>query len=338
MEMDRARFEEIINSMHKHRIAVLGDLMLDEYIWGRVTRISPEAPVPVVQVERESDSLGGAGNVLMNVIALEATPVGFGVVGADAAGRRVLDALVKGHLESSTHVFVDESRPTTVKTRVVAHSQHVVRVDREHPAPLTGDFQRKMLDRLQSEIGRLDAVTVSDYGKGVISREFLGEIVRICVKANVPLLLDPKFIDLDGIGPVTVITPNEREAERLSRIPITDQTSLEAAGAELLKTTGARHILITRGERGMALFTAGGAPAYLSTWARQVFDVTGAGDTVIAILATATAAGASMFEAAQLANMGAGIVVGRVGTATVSRKDLLSALDGRWPTSVGRGV
>ena len=332
MDNQSHRLREIVNQMHGHRIAVVGDFMLDEYVWGRVARISPEAPVPVVQVMEESHTLGGAGNVLMNIIALDARPVGFGIVGSDAAGRRVLETMAKNHLDGSAHILVDESRPTTVKTRVVAHSQHVVRVDRERPAPLEAGIQEKILKTLEAEISELDAITVSDYGKGMVTRKFIEGILPLCRSAGVPMLLDPKVTELSGLGPITAITPNEREAERLSRVPITDKASVEAAGAALLSDTGAEHILITRGERGMALFSSAGPPAHLPTRARQVYDVTGAGDTVVAVLALALAGGASMLEAAELANLGAGIVVGRVGTATASREDLLSALEGRWPS------
>jgi D-beta-D-heptose 7-phosphate kinase/D-beta-D-heptose 1-phosphate adenosyltransferase len=332
MTADRTRLEEIVSGLYSQHIAVVGDFMLDQYVWGQVARISPEAPVPVVQVVEESFTPGGAGNVLMNIIALGGNPIGFGIVGKDAAGQRILETLEKNHLNGSAHVLVDASRPTTVKTRVVAHNQHVVRIDKELLTPVDEVLHRRMLDSLESEMPRFDAVIVSDYNKGVITRNFFDEVVKSCLGANVPILLDPKVLDLRAVGPIMAITPNDREAERLSGIPISDLESVDKAGRALLAYSGAKHILITRGERGMALFSSTQAPVHLPTRARQVYDITGAGDTVVAILAMAVGAGASMIEAAQLANLGAGIVVGRVGTATVSREELLLAVRGEWPS------
>ncbi len=331
MTLDRERAKRVIERFEGVRIAVLGDLMLDQYLWGRVNRISPEAPVPIVEVTAESEALGGAGNVAMNIFALGGQAVVLGVVGDDEAGRKVNEVLVKSTTSGVQHVLVDRSRPTTLKRRVVAHSQHVVRVDQESRAPVNDVLRTEMLNRLRDDAAGLGAVIVSDYNKGVLSREFFDRVASWCLANGVPCFLDPKAFDLRSIGPVTAVTPNEREAETISHLKISDKVAVEKAGAAILASTGAQHVLVTRGEHGMALFSATDPPLHLPTQARQVFDVTGAGDTVVALLAMGAAAGASMAEAAQLANIAAGIVVGRVGTATASRKELHQALDGDWP-------
>jgi len=311
---------------------VLGDYMLDEYIFGNVNRISPESPVPVVEFVRESSSLGGAGNVVANIAALGGRPVPFGFVGQDAAGRRVTEALQEHCADAAEHMIAGPSgRPTTVKRRIIAHHQQLLRIDHESRAPIEDSLHARLLADLQRALPGIHVIVVSDYDKGAITRSFFELVLQAAQEAGVPVVLDPKAFDLTGIGPAAVITPNEKEAERFSRIRITDDRAAEAAGECLLSQTGARHILITRGEHGMSLFTQGMPPAHMPAQAREVYDVTGAGDTVVATLALALAAAASVAEAAMLANFAAGVVVGRVGTATVSRGDLLSALEGVWP-------
>jgi rfaE bifunctional protein kinase chain/domain len=329
--LDREQAKQVVKRFEGVRVAILGDVMLDHYVWGRVNRISPEAPVPIVEVTRESEALGGAGNVAMNVSALGGYPQVLGVVGDDEAGRRIVELLRKAAPHGVHHVLLDRTRPSTLKRRVVAHNQHVVRVDRESRAPVDEALRTEMLERLQGEMAHLGALIVSDYNKGVLSRDFFDRVAALCRASNVPCFLDPKAFDLQGIGPVTAITPNEREAEAISSMKISDNATAEKAGAAILARTGAQHIVVTRGEHGMALFSSNRPPFHLPTQARQVFDVTGAGDTVVAVLAMAVAAGASMTEAAQLANLAAGIVVGRVGTATVSCMELDQALEGNWP-------
>ncbi len=335
MVLDRKRAKQVVERFKGARIAVLGDLMLDHYVWGNVSRISPEAPVPIVEVTGESEMLGGAGNVAMNICALGGLPQVFGVVGDDKAGRRVVELLERASALGGRHVLVDRNRRTTVKQRVVAHSQHVVRVDTESRAPVERGVRAELLGRLREEMPHLAALVVSDYNKGMLARDFFDQVAEQCRASHVPCFLDPKAFDLRGIGPITAVTPNEREAEAISGIRITDLATAEAAGDAILTTTGARHVLVTRGEHGMALFATDSPPFHLPTQARQVFDVTGAGDTVVAVLALSVAAGATMPEAAQLANLAAGIVVGRVGTATVSAEELIQALDGNWPEPDG---
>lgn len=331
------RLAHVVQNFAGRRIAILGDMMLDEYTWGHVTRISPEAPVPVLEVVEESYVLGGAGNVLTNVKALGGHPLAFGVAGDDDPGRKLLDAIAIDGWGGRHHVLVDPSRPTTVKRRIVAHNQHVVRVDRESRRAISESLRKALLDRLSIELPQVEVLVVSDYAKGVLTREFFDRVLRLALAANVPLLLDPKAFDLRQIGPVMAVTPNEREAEKFSGISIHDRTTVEDAGRMMIDQTGAKHVLITRGEHGMALFSRSGDPVHLPTRARQVYDVTGAGDTAIAVLSMAVAAGASMPEAARLANLGAGVVVGKVGTATISQDDLLAALAGEWPVDAPGG-
>jgi len=327
---DREGYARMVGRLVGRRVGVLGDLMLDEYAWGHVTRISPEAPVPVVQVVEETCTLGGAGNVLMNLRALGGKPVAFGVVGNDEAARKVKE--LTDRVTGGRHcVLQDASRPTTLKKRIVAHHQHVVRVDKESSSPIAESFQKQILERLRTELPQLQALIVSDYNKGAVTRQFFDRIVLLALNADLPVFLDPKAFDLQGVGPITAISPNEREAEKISGMAIGDAASAEKAGRAILAYTGAKHVLITRGEYGMALLSAAAPPVHFPTQARQVFDITGAGDTVVATLALAVASGVSVADAARLANVAAGLVVGKMGTATVSGEELLAALNGDWP-------
>lgn len=325
MTVTQTRANQIISSFAGKRILVLGDIMLDEFIWGKVRRISPEAPVPVVEVAKETSHLGGAGNVVANLNALEAIPLPLGIVGDDSAGGRLADLLARQSIEFSG-LISDGERPTTVKTRIVAHNQQIVRTDRESRMPLTERGNEALLATFLKWVPTCAAVIVSDYDKGVVNRRVLSQALPAAKRANVPVLLDPKVYNADYYTPITVITPNQREAELLTGISIDDDNDeqLTAAGERLLEKFDCPYALITRGEKGMSLFFRGGSH-HLPTFAREVFDVSGAGDTVIATLALALAAGADMKESAILANLAAGLVVGKVGTATVNRAELLAA-------------
>jgi D-beta-D-heptose 7-phosphate kinase/D-beta-D-heptose 1-phosphate adenosyltransferase len=311
-----ARFEGV-------PVVVLGDLMLDEFVWGSVRRISPEAPVPVVEVESQTYRPGGAANVAANIVALGGVPRTVGIVGNDSAGGR-LKALLSERGVGTRHV-VDTSRRTTLKTRIIAHNQQVVRADREDRSPLDHEIVDRIAAEFASAIAGARAVVVSDYDKGVIDPALLGRILPLAEGAGVPVFLDPKVAHADSYRPVTMITPNQREAGELSGIPFRDTESLLEAGKALLARFGCPYVLVTRGEDGMTLFGETEVHQIPAT-AREVFDVTGAGDTVIATLALAGASGASMIEAARLANYAAGIAVGKVGTATVSRSEIAATL------------
>ncbi|HKQ05231.1 MAG TPA: D-glycero-beta-D-manno-heptose-7-phosphate kinase [Blastocatellia bacterium] len=323
--LERERAEQLTARFAGRRIVVLGDLMLDEFIWGRVRRISPEAPVPVVEVERQTLALGGAGNVAANLVALGAQPVTVGVAGADANAERLRVALHEVGI-ASDGVVVDPARTTTLKTRIIAHNQQVVRADRESRAPIATAIEEAIVERFTAALDAADAVVVSDYSKGLLTTGVLRATLEAARSRAIPVCLDPKTRSFANYQPVTVITPNHQEAAEAAGLAIEDETSLIEAGRRLLGAIDCRALLITRGEEGMALFTDDGQVTRIATVAREVYDVTGAGDTVIATLGLALAAGASFAEAAILANHAAGVVVGKVGTATVTRDELLATL------------
>lgn len=330
--MNRGRVQEILNNFSRKTILVVGDVMLDEFIWGKVGRISPEAPVPVVEVIDETYRLGGSGNVSANIQSLGARAIPIGVVGRDSASDRIGELLEKAGIE--TYGLVRADRPTTLKTRILAHSQQVVRTDRESKKPLSADLNADLAMLFTQFLPKAAAVIVSDYDKGVVNRDLMADILPKARNAEIPVFLDPKVHHADYYRPITLITPNHREAELLTGLAIDTEMTLEEAGRKLLQKFGCEYALITRGEEGMSLFS-GKSSHHLPTFAREVFDVTGAGDTVIAALALARAGGATMEEAATLANHAAGIVVGKVGTATVTQSEVVSEFEARDAHSAG---
>lgn len=325
MTLTRERAAEIVASMRDVTIVVLGDVMLDEFVWGDVTRISPEAPVPVVDIRRESVHLGGAANVLSNLTALGAKACVIGVVGNDAAGERLRASVREASpLQGDEHLVVDENRPSTVKTRIIAHSQLVVRADRELRTPINGHTEERIIGALKDAIQNADAFVVSDYDKGVVTPRILNEILPVAYE-RVPVLIDPKIRNLASYRPATLVTPNHHEALRMTNTEEDSDGGLHRAARLLRENLNCDAVLITRGDRGMILLEGDGEPVYVETAAREVYDVTGAGDTVIATLAAALASGSSMLEAANLANHAAGIVVGKVGTATANAEELIAS-------------
>jgi D-beta-D-heptose 7-phosphate kinase/D-beta-D-heptose 1-phosphate adenosyltransferase len=314
--------------MRDRKIVVLGDVMLDEFVWGDVTRISPEAPVPVVDIQRESVHLGGAANVLANLVALGAKACVVGVVGKDSAGERLRSSLSQASsIQDDDFLVIDESRPSTTKTRIIAHSQLVVRADREQRTPVNGNTEKQILESLKRALQQADAFVVSDYDKGVVTPRILGEILQFAYE-RVPVLIDPKIRNFNYYRPASLITPNHHEALRMTNLEEDSDYGLHQAGRIIREKLSCDAVVITRGERGIMLLEGDGEPVFVQTTAREVYDVTGAGDTVIATLAAALATGATMFEAANLANHAAGIVVGKVGTATASAGELLATFDG----------
>jgi D-beta-D-heptose 7-phosphate kinase/D-beta-D-heptose 1-phosphate adenosyltransferase len=300
-------------------------LILDHYVMGKVSRISPEAPVPVVHVESESLRLGGAANVFNNILALGGKADLCGVIGADESGRLLMKEL--GAKRSGRGgVVIDHDRPTTRKSRVIAHHQQIVRYDIEGRHELKAALQRRILQYVESRLRELTCVVVSDYAKGVISAGLMSELTRLAALRKVPVIVDPKVEHFGYYKGVTVITPNHLEATQASGVHGDDDQTINEAGAMIRQRLGCQSVLITRGERGMSLYEADGASWHLPTQARQVYDVTGAGDTVIGTLALALSTGASMKNSAILANQAAGIVVGMVGTATVSPEELSEVL------------
>jgi D-beta-D-heptose 7-phosphate kinase/D-beta-D-heptose 1-phosphate adenosyltransferase len=306
------------------RLLVLGDVMLDEFLWGKVARISPEAPVPVVQVTRQTYHVGGAANVAANARSLGGDVVLVGVVGRDGAGGRLEAELGELGIEAAL-VPALEGRPTTVKTRIVAHHQQVVRADRELAADIEPELEARLLGEVRRHLPRCRAVVVSDYQKGVVTRRVMREVLRLARRARRPLLVDPKVPHFSYYTGVSLVTPNELEAQQGTGIPIVDGASLERAGREVLRRLRCSAALLTRGEHGMSLFEPGKSGVHIETAARQVFDVTGAGDTVIATLGLGLGTGMGLLEAARLANRAAGIVVGKIGTATVTPQEILDS-------------
>lgn len=316
---------DLLARMAGRRVVVVGDVMIDEWIWGKVSRISPEAPVPVVTVSNHSFTLGGAGNVANNLRALGAQVAFVGGIGADPEGDRA-GALFAAIAVDTHGVVVLGDRPTTRKTRVVAHNQQVVRADWESTAPLSAADRGLAVERVIEAIADADAVVLSDYGKGFLSREIV-EAALAC-----PLVIaDPKPENIAIFAGVNCVAPNVSEAARATGIAIVDNASLELAGRMLLDRLGCHDVIITRGEAGMSLFGRDGARADIPSVARSVFDVSGAGDTVVAVLTLALAARISIETAMQLANFAAGAVVEKLGTATASPAEIIALLerDGR---------
>jgi rfaE bifunctional protein kinase chain/domain len=318
--------DELVSRFKDAAVLVVGDIILDEFIWGKVTRISPEAPVPVVEVQNETLLLGGAANVVNNIRSLGGHVFLSGVVGADERGKKILSLLDETGVPT-TGVFIDSRRPTTVKTRIVAHSQQVVRFDREDQASLTQGYADSLVAYVQDTIPHSDAVVIADYGKGVVTEQVVQAITRISRQKGTVVLLDPKIGRFHLYRDVTAVTPNSEEASAASGIEIVDEKALTEAGNTLLDRFKCQVVLITRGENGMALFERGKDTLFVPTAAREVFDVTGAGDTVIGVMALVVATGASFGEAAIVANYAAGIVVGKVGTATVCPDELREAIN-----------
>ncbi|MBF0538728.1 MAG: D-glycero-beta-D-manno-heptose-7-phosphate kinase [Nitrospirae bacterium] len=311
---------DALGAFRGKRILIVGDIILDHFVWGQVNRISPEAPVPVVEVQRESYLLGGAGNVANNIISLGGSAAIVGVIGDDHHGQ-IISELLKDNGIEQAGVFYD-TRPTTIKTRVIAHHQQVVRFDREDARHIDGNMLRGLGDFIGQGIGHYDGVIVSDYKKGVISPRLIQTILGHTQAGDKFVCVDPKVGHFHYYRGVSLITPNLKEAQEGSGIAIKDVASLQRAGMTLLKNLHTQGVLITRGEEGMSLFLADGATHHLPTVAKKVFDVTGAGDTVIATFTLAFVSGASMVQAAILSNHAAGIVVGMVGTATTTVEEI----------------
>jgi D-glycero-beta-D-manno-heptose-7-phosphate kinase len=318
----------LLDRFPRTRVLVLGDVMLDEYVWGTVSRISPEAPVPVVAVRSESLKIGGAGNVAVNIASLGGHVEIVGVVGTDVAAERLVRELKLAGVQADG-LISDETRPTTIKSRVVAGSQHVVRFDRESDAPLLPRVRSRILEQVRERLAKADVLLVSDYAKGVIGQSMVRAVLALAARHHKPVAVDPKVQHVGLFRGVTVIAPNHHEAAAAARILVRGETDLLRVGARLLGQLKAQAVLITRGEHGMSLFEAGRTVTHIPTFAREVYDVTGAGDTVMAGLALGLAAGASVRDAAVLANCAAGIVVGKRGTASVSPVELRQALTER---------
>jgi D-beta-D-heptose 7-phosphate kinase/D-beta-D-heptose 1-phosphate adenosyltransferase len=316
---DFQKMKKIVQKFKKKRVLVLGDLMLDKYIWGSVIRISPEAPVPVVEAYKDTSCLGGAGNVCQSLKSLGAYPLLVGIVGNDSEGE-----WIKKNVPDSRGIFVDESRPTTLKTRIIAHHQHVVRVDKERKGPLAKRIEEQILNFVQEE--KYDGVILSDYNKGVLTKSLTSKVLSFAQNRKIPVFVDPKFENFFLFTPVTLITPNHHETARIVHHECDTDSRVESAGKEILSRIMTPFLIIKRGEQGMSVFEKGKKAIHIPTVAKEVYDITGAGDTVIATAALALLSGSSILEAAVLANTAAGIVVGKIGTASVTSEELVASL------------
>lgn len=323
-KLDRRRLERLIDGFSGVRLLVVGDLVLDEYVWGDVDRVSPEAPVPVVHVSAETVMLGGAANAARNVVALGGSVECCSVIGDDAAGRRVADLMKDLGVDPGGLVRV-EGRPTTRKTRVIARSQQVVRFDRETFEPPPAAAGRSLLESISRMLPGVDGVVVEDYGKGVLSRRIARSAMQIFREADIPVAVDPKT-DLSHYRGASLVKPNLKEAEELAGTRARTDDDLRRIATRLQRMIGGAAVVVTRGQRGMSLFEGDGPGLHVPTVAREVFDVQGAGDTAIAALTLTLRAGGSLHEAAVIANAASGVVVGKVGTATASAEEVKAIL------------
>ena len=316
--------DKVISSFKGKKILVVGDLMLDEYIWGEVERISPEAPVPIVRVKNETWVLGGAANVAHNISSLGGRAVIAGVIGDDSPGRK-LSALLQKNGIDARGLVVDQIRPTVTKSRILAGHQQIVRIDREVSHDINADLRTDILKSIHLMIGEIDGIILEDYAKGLINQELIRELIELAESRNIFIVVDPNSYRHFLYRGASLVTPNHKEAVEAAGLG--REVELEELGRSLLKKWGAKAVLITLGEDGMCLFEEGKESFHIPTIAREVFDVSGAGDTVIGTVSLSLAAGYELDEAAGLANYAAGVVVGKLGTATVTPDELRSALN-----------
>ncbi len=315
-----------IDQFKQIRALVIGDLMIDEYLWGSVDRISPEAPVPVVSIDKESQTLGGAGNVINNLVAMGAAVVAIGTAGTGKAGEMVFDKLAELGVETDG-IVSEPARPTTRKTRIIASNQQVLRIDKEIKTQITPATLKRLTATIEKKIADVDVIIISDYDKGLVTKDLVAKTVDLAQTHGVLTLADPKSLNFSKYARVSVLTPNKKEAGLAVNMDILSEQDLFLAGEKIMGQAGLERLLITCGKDGMALFEKGNLPQVIASKARQVFDVSGAGDTVISLLGLGLASGFSLHDAAMVANVAAGIVVAKVGTATASIQELRHALE-----------
>ncbi len=325
IQSQKNQFSQLLDNFQGKRILVIGDVMLDEYVWGKVRRISPEAPVPVVEVQDRTYMAGGAANTGSNVASLGGKVELIGVVGDDIHAALLREKLLKLGIDSD-NLIVDSSHPTITKTRIIANKQHVVRVDVEKREALDSALQQRIIDTISSQVAQVDVVVISDYGKQVISHQISQATIEMAAKAGIPVIVDPKGNDYSKYRGATVITPNILEAELVLHTDLNNESQIMKAGADLNELIRGEAILLTRGAEGMTLFQQDQPPITIPAVARALFDVTGAGDTVVGTLAMSLAAGSTLKEGVVLANLAAGLVVEKLGTATVTQQELKLSL------------
>ena len=326
IKLSSARLNTLKNNFKGKKIAVIGDMMLDCYFWGDVKRISPEAPVPVVEVENEFYRFGGAANVALNIVKLGCQPFAVGIIGYDTYGT-IFTSLMKENKLSSAGIIIDDSRPTTAKTRVIADHQHVVRIDKEKKDYLNDLIKKKLLDFVKKNIKKFDGIILQDYNKGVLTPDVIQNVITLANQNNVLITVDPKFNNFFNYKNVTVFKPNRKEAEDVLGKKIKTDKDVSLAGKELLEKLEARYVLLTLGSDGIAVFEKGKEERRMPTKARKVADVSGAGDTVISTLTVALAAGANIIEASYLANYAGGIVCEEVGIIPIEIDKLFSTVE-----------
>lgn len=325
VQFSNERIQQIFEGLKNKKIAIIGDLMLDVYIWGKVGRISPEAPVPVVDVAEESFRFGGAANVGLNIKALGGIPLLIGVIGYDREAS-IFDSILEENQFIKDGIFVDEERPTTVKTRIIAHSQHVVRIDKEDRNYISEEFEIKIINYLKSHREDLKVIILEDYNKGVLTKSLIKNVIKFANENKILITVDPKFDNFFEYKNVTLFKPNKKETEDIMGFQLDSEEKIFQAGKELREKLNAKYVLLTRGEKGMSLFSSEDRFDSIPTKARNVADVSGAGDTVIAALSMALAADADIKEAATIANLAAGLVCEEVGIVPIDKEHLLKNL------------
>lgn len=323
--MEKNELNILFENFNTKNIIIIGDLMLDRYLCGTVQRISPEAPVPVVEIESEFARLGGAANVANNIASLGANPIALGVVGDDASGQEIR-AIFEEQGFSTSGIVTDPARCTTEKTRLIAHNQHVVRTDRETKTEIDDKILKKIIDAFKAHLPEADAIILQDYNKGLITKKLIREIIALCRKHDKLVMVDPKFQHFFDYKDVALIKPNKKEAEQILGTHLTTEAEIIAAGKEIKKRLNCAHVLITLSAQGMCLFNGGDQALFIPTTARKVHDVSGAGDTVISVLSVVMSSGASISEAAKLANYAAGLVCEEVGVVPINKEKFLNLL------------
>ena len=324
VSISKSRLQKIKKNFKGKKIAVIGDMMLDCYFWGEVKRISPEAPVPVVEVDNEFYRFGGAANCALNITRLEGIPVPVGIIGKENYGSIFLSLLDESGIDA-TGILIDETRPTTAKTRVIADNQHVVRIDKESKEYISHESEQKILAFLDQHISSLHGIILQDYNKGILTPKLIQKIISLANKNNILITVDPKFNNFFSYKNVTVFKPNRKEAGDILGMQIRTDAEISAAGKKLLTKLNAKYILLTLGEGGIAVFEKG-KEYRMPTKARKVADVSGAGDTVISTLTMALAAGANILEASYLANYAGGLVCEEVGIIPIEIEKLFSTV------------
>ncbi len=326
IKITEQRLDWFFEQFSKKKIIVVGDLMLDRYVWGAVDRISPEAPVPVVEVTNETVRLGGAANVAHNLSSLGATPISIGIVGNDFAGQQLI-GLMKSMDFPVDHIVIDNTRPTIMKTRIIANDQHIVRADRELREVINADVLQKIIDTIKTNFSQVDAIIIEDYNKGLLTKELIREVTDLAKQNQKIITVDPKVDNFFEYKSVTLFKPNRKETEAALGIKIDSFEKFEQASRTIKTRLNCDAVLITLGEQGMCLLSSDGEFSRIPTKARKVHDVSGAGDTVISTLTLALTTGADLKESVTLANYAAGAVCGEVGVVPIEPSKLRETID-----------